>query len=316
MGAKLRSWWQKIRSPLLVVGVVAASVLVITLTVVLVLGYKFNWDWTGLGPYTPPSKISNFQRGKTLWDWMQLLIIPLVLAVAALLFNLATTRTGQKIAAQRYEQDQHIALDKQRDDLLQAYFDRMSELLLKEKLRSSAVDAEVRKVARVRTLAMLHQLDTRRANYVLSFLRELGLIASDDARTSIITFSKANLRNVDLHEDNFHKIDLHKIDLSGADFREVNLCGAILSEANLNKAILINANLRDAHLKEANLSGANLSGAILKDANLRNTNLSGVDFYQTDLSRANLSGANVTEEQLKTAKSLEGATMPDGSIHP
>jgi uncharacterized protein YjbI with pentapeptide repeats len=33
-----------------------------------------------------------------------------------------------------------------------------------------------------------------------------------------------------------------------------------------------------------------------------------------DLSRANLKGAKVTDEQL--AKSLKGATMPDGSIHP
>jgi hypothetical protein len=34
------------------------------------------------------------------------------------------------------------------------------------------------------------------------------------------------------------------------------------------------------------------------------------------LVRATLSGARVTEEQLKTAKSLKGATMRDGSIHP
>ena len=34
------------------------------------------------------------------------------------------------------------------------------------------------------------------------------------------------------------------------------------------------------------------------------------------LFEANLSGAWVTEEQLKKAKSLKGATMLDGSIHP
>ena len=79
---------------------------------------------------------------KTLWDWLQLLIIPLALAVVALLFQLANTRTEHQIAkeryeqdqancsAERYKQDQKLALDKQREDLLQAYLDRMSELLL------------------------------------------------------------------------------------------------------------------------------------------------------------------------------------------
>ena len=82
----------------------------------------YHFDWTGTG-FT----------NKTLWDWLQLLIIPLALAIIALLFNLASTRTEQKIANQRYEQDQKIALDKQREDLLQTYLNRMSELLLEKK---------------------------------------------------------------------------------------------------------------------------------------------------------------------------------------
>src|SRR5229473_617182 len=72
--------------------------------------YQFGWSGTGF-------------LKKTLWDWLELLIIPLVLAAVALLFNRATTRTEQK-----------IALDKQSEDLLQAYLDRMSELLLEKSL--------------------------------------------------------------------------------------------------------------------------------------------------------------------------------------
>lgn len=54
----------------------------------------YHFDWTGTG----------FEN-KTLWDWLQLLIVPFALAIIALLFNLASTRTEQKIAAQRYKQD-------------------------------------------------------------------------------------------------------------------------------------------------------------------------------------------------------------------
>src|SRR5437588_5070225 len=86
--------------------------------------YRFSWSATGF-------------LNKSLWDWLQLLIVPLALAVVALVFQDANTRTERQIAKQRYEQDQQIALDKQHEDLLQAYLDRISELLLKESLRNS-----------------------------------------------------------------------------------------------------------------------------------------------------------------------------------
>jgi Pentapeptide repeats (8 copies) len=57
-------------------------------------------------------------------------------------------------------------------------------------------------------------------------------------------------------------------------------------------------------------TGNALDKTILSDANLVGANLSGAKLHKTVLS-----GATVTEEQLKTAKSLKGATMPDGSIH-
>jgi hypothetical protein len=65
-----------------------------------------------------------------------LLILPVVLFLGAVIFNQVNTQTERQIAQQRYEQDQIIALEKQREYLLQSYLDRMSELLLKEKLGS------------------------------------------------------------------------------------------------------------------------------------------------------------------------------------
>src|SRR6266480_6643291 len=115
MTAGLRSWQQKIKQhPVVGILVFVGSTLGIALIVVVVLGYWLNWDWTGLGTYIPPTKDSNFQRSKTLWDWMQLLIIPLVLAVAALLFNLANSRT-----------ERHIAQDNQHETALQEYINNM-----------------------------------------------------------------------------------------------------------------------------------------------------------------------------------------------
>ncbi len=83
-----RSFWQKVKKPLEVIAIIAVCLLVIALLVLVLLTYIFHLNVSGL-------------TGKNLWDWLQLLIIPLVLAVIALLFNRATTRTEQKIAAER-----------------------------------------------------------------------------------------------------------------------------------------------------------------------------------------------------------------------
>jgi uncharacterized membrane-anchored protein YhcB (DUF1043 family) len=69
---------------------------------------------------------------KSLWDWLKLLIVPLAVAVIAVVFQIANSHIGRQLAKQRHEQDQQISLDKQREDLLQTYLDRMSELFLKE----------------------------------------------------------------------------------------------------------------------------------------------------------------------------------------
>src|SRR5260221_218483 len=259
-------------------------------------GYWFNWDWTGFNEHIGP-RVPQYQPTKTLWDWLQLLLIPLVLAVAALLFNRATTRT-----------EQTIALDKQREDLLQAYLDRMSELLLEKKLATSPSE-EASNVARVRTITLLFQLDARRIGYVFAFLREAGLMSAY-SDSSIVSLSQANLNKIDLSQAN-----LSEANLSEANLSEANLPQANLSQANLTNTNLSQANLRQANLSQANLNKANLRQANLSQANLRQANLSEADLSEADLSQANLIRTIVTEAQLKKAKSLDLATMPNGSKH-
>jgi Pentapeptide repeats (8 copies) len=195
----------------------------------LITGAIFRWPWAGFN--------------KPLYDWMQLLIIPVVLALIAVWFNRIDKKNELAIAQKRADDEHALAIDNQQEAALQGYLDRMQDLLLHEKLRESKPGDEVRNVARVRTLTMFFQLNTRRTNYLLSFLRESGLV-SKDASQSIITFNKADLRHADLHQ-----AALYELDLSGADLSEADLSGA---------------NLSGAPISGANLSGANLSGAELK----------------------------------------------------
>src|SRR5947208_999168 len=94
-------------------------VTLIVLAAFILAMWMFGWDWTGFnGGYSTITTTSTSHGttittakppGKTLWDLLQLLIIPLALAVIAILFNLAKSRTERQIAKDRYEQDQHIA---------------------------------------------------------------------------------------------------------------------------------------------------------------------------------------------------------------
>lgn len=235
--------------------------------------YWFRWKATGF-------------LDKTLWDWLQLLIVPVILAGGGLAFTWKSTRTerhiaekryeqDQELAQRRYEQDQQIALDKQREDLLQIYLDRMSELLIEKQLRSSQSDDDVCNVAQARTMSILIRLDATRVGYVFSFLRQAGLLKSPQ-RT--VNLSQANLPNVD-----WTGVDIGEVDLSGANFR-----GAILRRANLRGATLCNILFWGSDLWGADFSAADLRGAILWEAKLR-----GVNF-----SRANLCGVNLGKYQL------------------
>ena len=85
-----------------------------------------------------------------------------------------------------------------------------------------------------------------------------------------------------------------------------------LSYTRLVKAILPGANLTGVDLFEAGLTRAWLSGANLSGANLRWANLSGTILNDAILDKAKMEGAkNLTEEQVRSASSCYGATLPD-----
>jgi hypothetical protein len=238
--AILRSWWEKIKIHPVRAILIAFLAVVIVLIILSILGYIFNWGWTGLGPYISPPhpNDSDFQRGKTLWDWLQLLIIPAVLAVAGYLINLTISRSEGDASDKRAKTEREIAQDNQRESAFQTYLDRMSELLLKEHLGELPSDGMlnpeyegVRKIARVRTLRVLPLLDNERKRNVIQFLYESSLINKEN---TIIHLNEADLRNASLDEAQLKEANLSEAKLMGADLSRANLEGANLHEARYN----------------------------------------------------------------------------------
>jgi hypothetical protein len=101
------------------------------------------------------------------------------------------------------------------------------------------------------------------------------------------------------------------LDLRGANLEGANLYGANLEGANLYGAVLRGAFLEDANLEGAYLR-ADLRGANLPRAVLLGAVLEGADLRGANLGAADLEGARVDDDQLADARTLQGATMPDG----
>ena len=261
------------------------------------------WDWTGFGD-------------KTAWDWMQLLIVPVVLAVGALLFNLSLNarqlETEERCAAAQIEAEDQRA----QEERLQTYLEQMGTLLIDEGLLDSEEDDEARYLARARTLAVLRRADDSQKRSVVEFLAESGLAGIGPPRNGdepVVSLADANLAGADLALlDYLWGADLTEADLSDAFMMRIDLDSASLARAQLDRADLTDAHLPRADLTDADLPNTNLQLADLRGANLEDTKLEGAN-----LSEANLEGATgVSVEELEEqAASLEAATMPDGTEH-
>ena len=336
-------------------GALAAAVLIVLLLILLLIwpGWGYRWDWTGFGPiFEKPTNtrgltglvgVTQYAPSKTLWDWMQLLLVPLAVAGAAGWLNWVQSARE----AEREEKRANIEADREarreQDAVMAAYLSQIANLLLHEELGQPTSEGKrARQVARGQTLTALRRIDGGRKGTLIGFLSDSDLIAVVDlyeadlsgANLNLVNLSGANLTRADLSGADLTRADLSEADLSRADLSEAKLTKADLSGANLSgtklaradlsgasllgskllRSNLTSAKLTSANLTTADLSGANLSGADLSGAKLHGSNLTGTRLTGINLDVANLSGAvGTTQEQLMSARSLEGATMPDGS---
>src|ERR671917_460844 len=106
-----RRWWKWAKDNW---SVIALAALVLVSTTITVLGYWLRLDWTGL-------------ETRSAWDWLELLIIPVVLAAGAFWFNtqsrrreleqeFARRKSEQELAHQARESEQELAQREREND--------------------------------------------------------------------------------------------------------------------------------------------------------------------------------------------------------
>ena len=259
---------------------------------------RLVWNWTGFGD-------------KKLWDIIQILFVPVALAVAGFWFQDFTKKQEVKLADSKTKQELQVADSKAKQETLIKYLDQMSDLLEKGLLKSKQ-DSPIFIIAQSKTVTALQSLDTERQRLLIQFFKSANLNTLDGGKGLLFKarMSEAKLQNID-----FSGINLNEVDLSGADLEGANLNGSKLKGANLTISNLSKANLSKADLSKAELTGAILIGAFLEEANLSKANISETFFSEANLKNVNFSnsimkGTGFHDVEYLERKQLEKSSSP------
>jgi hypothetical protein len=265
---------------------------------------------------------------KPLWDWLQLLIVPAVIAAGVAWFS-----------QQQRDRELETAERRSQDEALEAYFNQMADLILHENLleltkEGSPPEVRERLERFDRSREELREELARQLGEPLEKLMQLGPqellrrlleVEQRGQRERLLELAR---RMVQLQEELQNELQRLRIELLqplmvAKTFTQTTLGRVDGSRKRsiiqfLHETRMISSErtvvvLHRADLSHADLSGLNLADDDLSGADLSHANLGGADLTSADLSDANLRGVKgINTEQLAACKSLEGATMPNG----
>lgn len=267
----------------------------IVLIIFLIVGiWSFNW-------------IEFF--GKSLWDWLELLVVP---ASLAFLFWTLENREDKV--------SREISIDQFRENLLNEYFNTMGRLenqgyfnLTQADENSGIKPQPSENIGWFRTVSITQHLDPKRKRLVLEFLYYSNLLFHHGYHINLLG---SNFSNGDYERIFLNSTNLCEVNFENSNFYKAHLDNALFRASNLK-----NTDFRQSTLIGADFSGADLSGAKFDDAFIPNTNfsnltdLTNVSFNNASIQRCNFFNSLLDENQLKNAKSLAGTLLPDGSLY-
>lgn len=263
-------------------------------------GYDQTWTGFNYAPETP-----GYRPTKLLWDWLELLIVPIVLTLLGLLFNYTQKRTEIEIASKKEIHEREIEDDKNQEATLRQYLEQMNDLVFNKGLTSPTPTANVLGIARIITLTTLRRINSERAGVILRYLYEAKLLDADDLKVDI---SGIRLRKIKLWKQidkiNFQGVEFHESDFTGCELSNCNLNNSKFYRCNFRNANLINSSVEKTEFTMSDLTRANLSGvngrhtdfsySILIETKFNNAILQESEFFQTELFRTRFCDADLT----------------------
>jgi hypothetical protein len=128
--------------------------------------------WAENVPATPPGTRSRRSPCRRLFQWMDILIVPVAVGIGLYLLEQSQRRREENEQRRREEERERAAA-------LQEYLNQMSEDLKTQRFIRAEPSDEVGVAARARTLSILSILDPVRKGRVVKFLHEAGPVRSE-----------------------------------------------------------------------------------------------------------------------------------------
>jgi hypothetical protein len=139
--------------------------------------YSYGWYETGfLEEVVIKTDHYEFHPAKRLWDWIELLIIPIVLSLIAYFLYRSEKKRQELSALRRYKIQLNIAEERSQDRAMTQYFEKMTELILERNLKNAGEDSDVSVIARTMTHILLIRLNKKRKAMVIKYLYKAGLL--------------------------------------------------------------------------------------------------------------------------------------------
>ena len=293
-------------------------------------------DWTGFREYT--GSIAKEDRGKTLWDVLELVIIPVGGALIAYFFNKSLKENEQRLIDERVKIEREILIDQQREIALQSYMMTMHNLIEKNDPCHSLPGDEIRNFVTTITQSTLNKLDGKRKGLVIKFLYGANFLYRKDPIVSLeysdlsdidlsntdlesINFKLATLKNANFYQTKLKNASFEKVFLDSTKFYSTNLNNADFSYAYgenviFDLAVLSNANLENSYFPKASFDSADLTDANFEYAYLKSTRYFWSELTNTNFRSAILLEADFLNSYEKNTNfeyaRLNNAIMPDG----
>jgi uncharacterized protein YjbI with pentapeptide repeats len=200
---------------------------------------------------------------KQLWNWLELLIIPVILAFGGLSIQSQqakkqedeNTKKAQQESLKKYYQNVINLVDIRQE---KKDFDKENIYLsLTDKLNQEQYREE-KKALESFTRLIFSEINGSQKRQVIEFLYGLGLIKCSENKDKTLNCNDA--------------LSLNKVDIRNANLSYLSLPNASFKGAYLNNANLSNSNLELVNFENASLEDVNLELARLSNINFANAN--------------------------------------------
>jgi len=251
-----------------------------TIIIIFIIGFSLYIGYNGIFPYNSPEWMGfapydatkNGPEPKKLWDWLDLLIVPISIATIGWIYK-------------EYEKskDEKKDFENKQNETLDSYFRVISDLIIKSNLLDIDLNKESKIIARTRTIVAIESLSDERKGQVLQFLHESKLINKDI---------------IELLGANFKSAEVSGIVLKDTIIKGVYFCNSKFIRTYLDRSVFSACDFTFTDFTDSSMRNTDLSYTKLINCKLVNIDLTTVEFEGADLTGADLTGSTILQKQL------------------